>query len=87
MRAIAGNGNKRESMKQEDFLTLQERVEEMAEAVRILWSALEAVHDALGAAFTNPAAYRDAIYGMSRRAYRLEDELESLMDWLKERKG
>lgn len=72
-------------MKQEDLLTLQERVEEMAEEIRALWSTLEAVHDAMGAAFTDPTTYRDAIYGTSRRAHGLKDELESLMDWLEER--
>lgn len=38
-----------------------------------------------GAALTDPMTYRDAIYGMSRQARRLRDELESLMDWLEER--
>lgn len=72
-------------MKPEELLKLQDRVEEMAEEVRTLWSTLEAVHDAMGAALTDPATYRDAIYGMSRQAHRLKDELESLMDWLEER--
>lgn len=74
-----------DEMKPEELLKLQDRVEEMAEQVRTLWSTLEAVHDAVGAALTDPATYRDAIYGMSRQAHRLKGELESLMDWLEER--
>lgn len=69
-------------MKPEDLLELQNRVEEMAEETRVLWSTLEAVHDAMGAEFTNPMTYRDAIYGMSRQAHRMKEDLELLMDWL-----
>ncbi len=73
-----------EEMNKEDLLKLRDKAGGMEEEARMLWSTLEAVHDAMRSEFTNPETYRDAIYGLSLQAYRLKEELQSLLDWLEQ---
>lgn len=74
-------------MKPEDLLKLQDRVEEMAEEIRTLWSTLEAIHDAMRSELEDPVTYRDAIHGLSRQAYQLKEEASLLLDWLNQDEG
>lgn len=69
-------------MTAEELMELQNRVGDMEEAVRILWSTLEAVYDAMRVEFATPETYQDALYGLSRQAYYLKQELELLVEWL-----
>ncbi|MCI8647217.1 MAG: hypothetical protein HFE76_10655 [Firmicutes bacterium] len=69
-------------MNAEELLEVQNRVEEITIEIRTLWSMLEAVHDAMRAEFASPDTYQDAIYGMSRQAYRLKQEVELFLDWI-----
>ena len=69
-------------MNAEELLEAQNRVEEITIEIRTLWSMLEAVHDAMRAEFASPDTYQDAIYGMSRQAYRLKQEVELFLDWI-----
>lgn len=69
-------------MNTEELLEVQNCVEEITIEIRTLWSTLEAVHDAMRAEFANPEAYQDAIYGMSRQAYRLKEEVQLFLEWL-----
>lgn len=69
-------------MNTEELLEVQNRVEEITIEIRTLWSMLEAVHDATRAEFGSPETYQDAIYGMSRQAYRLKQEVELFLDWI-----
>ena len=71
-------------MHTEELLEVQNRVEEINIEIRTLWSTLEAVHDAMRAEFANPEIYQDAIYGMSRQAYRLKEEVEIFLEWVNE---
>ena len=71
-------------MHTEELLEVQNRVEEINIEIRTLWSTLEAVHDAMRAEFGNPGTYQDAIYGMSRQAYRLKEEVELFLEWVNE---
>lgn len=69
-------------MNAKELVELQNRVGDLEEAVRILWSTLEAVHDAMCMEFATPENYQDAIYGLSRQAYCLKEELRLLVEWL-----
>ena len=69
-------------MNAEELLEVQNRVEEITIEIRTIWSMLEAVHDAMLAEFSSPDTYQDAIYGMSRQAYRLKQEVELFLDWI-----
>lgn len=71
-------------LKPEELLELQRRTGDVEEEIRILWSVLEAVHDAMRGELTAPESYRDAIYGLSKQAFRLKEELRALMDWLEQ---
>lgn len=71
-------------MNAEELLEVQNRVEEITIEIRTLWSMLEAVHDAMRAEFASPDTYQDAIYGMSRQAYRLKEEVQLFLEWLNE---
>ena len=71
-------------MNAEELLEVQNRVEEITIEIRTLWSTLEAVHDAMRAEFADPETYQDAIYGMSRQAYRLKEEVELFLEWINE---
>ena len=71
-------------MHTEELLEIQNRVEEINIEICTLWSTLEAVHDAMRAEFANPETYQDAIYGMSRQAYRLKEEVELFLEWVNE---
>lgn len=68
-------------MNAEEFVELQNRIGDIEEAVRILWSTLEAIHDAMCMQFATPEDYQDAIYGLSRQAYNLKEELRLLIEW------
>lgn len=71
-------------MNTEELLEVQNRVEEITIEIRTLWSMLEAVHDAMRAEFASPDTYQDAIYGMSRQAYRLKEEVQVFLEWINE---
>lgn len=71
-------------MNAEEFAEAKNRVEEIAIEIRTLWSTLEAVHDAMHAEFANPETCQDAIYGMSRQACRLKQEIQLFLDWINE---
>lgn len=71
-------------MNTEKLLEVQNRIEEISIEIRTLWSTLEAVHDAMRAEFENPETYQDAIYGMSRQAYRLKEEVQVFLEWINE---
>lgn len=71
-------------MNAEDYTNLQNRIGDMEEVARILWSTLEAIHDAMRAEFSVPETYQDAVYGVSQQAYGLKEELRMLLEWFLE---
>lgn len=64
------------------------RLEEVRQEVAILWSTLTALHAALQCNRRNWELYQEALYGLLKQICLLQEELESLQDWLKRlRKG
>lgn len=55
---------------------LEERLMEAKVAVGVLWSTLEAVHNAMENQDNNPEIYKEAIFGAANEAYDLKVKLE-----------
>lgn len=58
---------------------LEERLMEAQVAIGVLWSTLEAVHDAMGKPGSNSEIYKEAIFGAANAAYDLKVKLEQVI--------
>lgn len=67
-----------------EWSEIENRLREILVSIRILWSTLEAVHDAMRAQYSNPETYQDAVYGAANTTYRLREELQEVIDLLAE---
>ena len=59
------------------------RLEDVRQELAILWSTLTAIHTALQCNRSNWELYQEALYGLLKQICLLQEELESLQDWLK----
>ena len=59
------------------------RLEDVRPELAILWSTLTAIHAALQCNRRNWELYQEALYGLLKQICLLQEELESLQDWLK----
>lgn len=59
------------------------RLEDVRQELAILWSTLTAIHAALQCNQSNWELYQEALYGLLKQICLLQEELESLQDWLK----
>ena len=63
-------------------IELQDRLSELRRSTSVLWSTLEAIHDAMGSNDSTPETYEDAILGVSNLAYTLKEELGQVVEAL-----
>lgn len=58
---------------------LENGLRNILQSIRILWSTLEAVHDAMRGQDSTLETYQDAVYGAANAAYRLKLEMEDMI--------